>query len=419
MPLLPFRFGDLPRELRDRIYRELLCDFRPRPTSIAANALFALEPAKNDIHASILRTSKTVYAEAYDTMIKTNRFVKITASQNVPLGALLNGMRVRVVTPKKKAVDSFKSYVLGCHVGASRDIPIQREGPATELSRVYNVMVLHRDMDVFCSALMDGDVHCPGITRLLQITITVAPILSERQPSKHSPPLDDFFSVETQKSLLATFRTALRGFQYIRIEGHVEKSLARDVEGEIQQDLWSDPKQVLADFMAAKAKGSKLFQQGKKDEGSLEWADAALEIDKMVQSSSWEALVKRGGESFVSQLAEPYFLVRLNVAHVQIMSMSQRPGSAYFAGVMAEDNLNMAVKAIMKDYWMKVYRYRPSIQHLAKLRYRYALLLRLQAEPGTEDRASKYIESALQLQPGDPAIVKERDNIVAWVQRGF
>jgi hypothetical protein len=415
----PFRFGDLPREIRNKIYRELLCDFRPRPTSIDVNSMFKFELAKNDIHAAILRTSKAVYAEAYDTMIKNNRFVKITSLQNVPLGLLVNGLRVRVVTPKKKAVESFKGYVLGCQVGASRDIPIQQGGPSADLAKACHLMVLHRDMDVFCSALMDGDAHCPGITQLFQITITVAPILSVRQPSKHSPLLNDFFSVETQKTLLAPFRTALRGFKSVKIEGHADRNLAREVEDEIAQDRWSDPKQVLADFIAAKAKGLKLFHQGKKGEGSLEWADAALESDNMVQSSSWETLVKRGGEPFVSQLAELYFLVRLNVAHVQIMSMSQHPETAYFAGVMAQDNLNMAVKAIKKDYWMKGYKYQPSIQHLAKLHYRFALLLRLQAEPGTADHALRCIESALQLQPGDAAIVKERDDIVAWVQRGF
>jgi hypothetical protein len=415
----PFRFGDLPREIRNKIYRELLCDFRPRPTSIDVDSMFKFELAKNDIHAAILRTSKAVYAEAYDTMIKTNRFVKITSLQNVPLGLLVNGLRVRVVTPKKKAVESFKGYVLGCQVGASRDIPIQQGGPSADLAKACHLMVLHRDMDVFCSALMDGDAHCPGITKILQITMTVAPVLSERHPSRHSPLLIDFFSKQTQQTLLTPFRTTLRGFKSIKIQGHVDKGLARDVEDEIKQDRWSDPQQVLAHFIAAKAKGSKLFQQGKKGEGSIEWADAALETDNMVQSSSWETLVKRGGEAFISQLAELYFLVRLNVAHVQIMSMLQYPETAYLPGIMAQDNLNMAVKSMEKDYWMEGYKYRPSIQHQAKLGYRIALLLRLQAEPGAADRALRYIDSALQLQPGDAAIIKERDNIVAWVQRGF
>lgn len=68
---------------------------------------------------------------------------------------------------------------------------------------------------------------------------------------------------------------------------------------------------------------------------------------------------------------------------------------------------------------MEGYGHRPSVQHLAKLWYRFVLLMRLQAQPGTEGRALKFIDAALQLQPGDVAIIKERDNIVAWVQRGY
>lgn len=107
---------------------------------------------------------------------------------------------------------------------------------------------------------------------------------------------------------------------------------------------------MLADFVAAKAEGSRLFQQGKRGDGSIIWADAAVDIDKMVMSSSWGALVTRGGEPFVSQLAELYFLVRLNIAHIQIKSMLQGTSMSYFAGIMAEDALNMAVKSIKKNY---------------------------------------------------------------------
>lgn len=41
--------------------------------------MFDYELAKDHIDATTMRTSKTVYAEAYDTMVKTNRFVKITS----------------------------------------------------------------------------------------------------------------------------------------------------------------------------------------------------------------------------------------------------------------------------------------------------------------------------------------------------
>jgi hypothetical protein len=136
----------------------------------------------------------------------------------------------------------------------------------------------------------------------------------------------------------------------------------------------------------------------------------------MVESSSWSTLTKCGGEPFVSQLAELYFLVRLNILHGQIANIQKGTMPAKFAGIMGEDSLNLAVLSLKKGHWMEGYKYRPTLQHLAKLRYRFALLLRLQGEPGTAARALTYIDGALLSQPGDPAILKERDNIIAWMQ---
>ena len=281
-----------------------------------------------------------------------------------------------------------------------------------------SLMVLFRDLDSLCQTLTDGDVHTQGFSKHLQISITVAPILTEQQPTKDTPSLTDFFSETTQTTLLAPFRAQLRGYKSVIIQGYVNRDLAEAVREDMGRDRWSDFKQVLASFAAAKEEGSRLFQQRKTSEGCLIWQDAALDIEKMVQSSSWPALVHGGGKPFVTQLAELYFLVRLNVAHVKITAM-QSPRGAYYEAMMAEDSLAMASRSLRQDYWMSGYKFRPSDQHLAKLRYRFALAIRLQAEPDTTDRALRHIEGALRLQPGDAAIMKERDNILAWKRRGY
>jgi hypothetical protein len=54
---------------------------------------------------------------------------------------------------------------------------------------------------------------------------------------------------------------------------------------------------------------------------------------------------------------------------------------------------------------------------MTKLRYRYAIFFRLQGHPKDANRALTYIDSALRLAPGDAAIIKERDNILAWTQQ--
>ncbi|KAF2024732.1 hypothetical protein EK21DRAFT_117501 [Setomelanomma holmii] len=157
------------------------------------------------------------------------------------------------------------------------------------------------------------------------------------------------------------------------------------------------------DAETAKDKGSAFFKQSQKDNGCLVWRDLAVDIDKAFESSSWPRPVERGGKRFVSQLAELYFLVRLNIAQVQLSNMQTSDATFMFA-MMAEDSLDMAARALKRDHWILGFEVPPSIQHLAKLRYRLALLVRLQHESGTSDRALRHIDGALSLQPGDAGI---------------
>jgi hypothetical protein len=94
-------------------------------------------------------------------------------------------------------------------------------------------MILHRDMDTFCAALMDRDTFNPGFIAAVKISMTVAHILTGSQPTRYTPSFEDFFSNTTQKTLLAPFRTMLRGFKSVKIHGHVDEGLATAVQADI------------------------------------------------------------------------------------------------------------------------------------------------------------------------------------------
>jgi hypothetical protein len=409
-----FRFRDLPSEIRNKIYRELLCDFRPQPTTFDAGSMLEFAQALHKIDTTILRTSTAIYREAYDVMVKTNRFIKVTSVRGLPMRLLLNCIKVPIVSAEKSVVERFRGYVLAVDLGKKHP----SHDHENDFVQPCNLMILHRDLETFCLALTDGDAMHAGFSEELRISITVAPIVAEREATKYASPLDDFFSESTQKALLAPFTTHLRGYKGVKIQGYVDKALASSVREEMGRDRWSDPDEILASFTAAKQEGSRLFQQRKFDDASLAWQDAAVDIDKMLASSSWPKLVKRGGERFISQLVELYFLLRLNIGQVQITTIQTGPGSA-FAGVMGEDALNSAARSILKDHWMVGYKYRPSDKHKAKLLYRLALIKRLLDKTTTAEDALRYIDRALQLQPGDMAILQERNNIVAWLERGY
>ena len=187
-------------------------------------------------------------------------------------------------------------------------------------------------------------------------------------------------------------------------------ALAASVCQQLAQDQYSDPAAVIGKFSAEKEEGSRLFREKKPQDAVTCWLDACIDIDKLVESSSWPKLVRRGGVEFVSQLAPVYFLMQLNVAHVRVSTMS-----CFVAEQTAESALNFAVRSIGKKYWTKGYKYLPSVTHLAKLRYRYAIFYRLQGNPENAQRALGYINAALELQPGDAAIMKEKGNILDWM----
>ncbi|KAF1844857.1 uncharacterized protein K460DRAFT_286700 [Cucurbitaria berberidis CBS 394.84] len=411
----PFRFRDLPSEIRNKIYRNLLCEVSPAPTTVDTTDMFSLALIRHSIDSALLRTSTEIYHEAYAVLIKTNRFVKITVERGVPLRLLIKGLGVRVITENKALVERFKGYVLAVHLGRKTPSQVPEDHESAPLLKACNLMILHRDMEKFCEALTDGDAHTPGFSECIQISITVAPVLNEMPRERYTPSLEEFFSEKTQETLVAPFRKILRGYNAVTLNGHIADDLAKAVREDMGQEKWSDPRSVLEELLAAKQNGSRLFQERKFEEACLCWQDAVVDIEKIIQSSSWVTLVRRGGEPFFSQLAELYFLMRLNIAHIEIFAM-QKPGNIYFACLMAEDALKSATRSLKKGFWARGYKYQPSIKHLAKLWYRYALFLRLQGEPGTEEQALMHINKALRLQPDDAAILKEKQNILASMQ---
>jgi hypothetical protein len=110
-----FRFRDLPREIRDKIYRELLCNFRRRRPAegfMSPEETFEYTQANKGNEAAILRTNKDVYREAYDVMVKTNRFVRLTSARGLPIILLLQSIRVLSSHRTRPRLNNLKAMFL-------------------------------------------------------------------------------------------------------------------------------------------------------------------------------------------------------------------------------------------------------------------------------------------------------------------
>lgn len=110
-------------------------------------------------------------------------------------------------------------------------------------------------------------------------------------------------------------------------------------------------------------------------------------------------------------MAELYFLMKLNIAHVSLTGMEK---DEPWADITAEDAIKQANKSLTKGFWLPDFRWQPTDVHKAKLRYRHALFLRLEGDPQGIPSAVSAINTAHRLLPGDAAIAREREMILAW-----
>jgi hypothetical protein len=398
--LSSFRFGNLPGEIRNKVYHELLCDFKLRPNTCVDERL----PIEDALDGSILRTSKAIYYEAYDYMVKTNRFVQVTFIQGTFLSTIFSCLQVPTVWWGETEAMKFQGHVL--------EVDLKHRNPedvGETYPRQWTFMMRHRYMDKFCRALMDAYTSDPRFGENVQISIRMAPALDVVPQSMHSASFDAFFSDNVQRMILEPCKMILRGFRSLEMQDHIDEVLALAVQDDIMQDRWSDPKQILTELKAMKLEGKALFQQHKISQSVRAWMYTSFSIQTMFNSSSWPALSSYDDEQFIPQLAEIFFLVALNLAHLFLKDERVPVRTAAYFLLNANESLAM-------DHWKQRYQYQPSNQHLAKLEYRLAVVLRRQAVPGSQHRALEYIDNALQLQPQDKVLMEERDKIVAWTR---
>lgn len=132
-----FRFLDLPLEIRQRIYGELLCDFtfEPARASYHDSKLAQLmdQEKKHDInkatigiHTPILLASRAIHIEAYNVMIKCNQFIRVHAS-NLSLSQVLSRYKIPVVSNDQERISQFRGYVLDVSIHGS-DTYLNRSG---------------------------------------------------------------------------------------------------------------------------------------------------------------------------------------------------------------------------------------------------------------------------------------------------
>ncbi|KUJ23463.1 uncharacterized protein LY89DRAFT_183206 [Mollisia scopiformis] len=366
----PFPFLDLPREIRDKIYGELLTVAEPlHPTQKPTNSVE--EEANNrpktnrrrfNIETQILQTCHSIKAEAESILLKSNLYIKIRSRVLImECGHIMNRNFTLAVKLEPKYYRHFKSFVVSHVINLSK--PLQED-----LSTWCTYIILYRDLERFCSAIAKG---CPEHMRhrdLMSHIVTICDPSAGSLVPDHEP----FFSRGLQEKLMAPYRAALRDVPHFTIKGAIPQDLKFAAEQEIKRPFPLDPESVIREVEHLKAEGhlyfhsSRLFFHDPTGGASEYWNEALTKIQRVMQDDNCQGIRERGGLQFLNRLSALSFDLNSDKAQDYLLCM----GHAYTKRAMDKFGLKVSDSVFEAASTMNKFpgsTWRPTPQQMAEL----------------------------------------------------
>lgn len=408
LSLQPFRFLDLPGEIRNNIYDLLLCSWNDEleqdPYLISKlNKRCSSYPA-----TALLRTNKQIQAEASDYTVKRNQFVRVTC-RGFDIRKLFLGDRIPVVTTDARKASQFQSYLM--HMTLSKPAFT----PSTFQFAHFEILMLRSDLPRLCEQLDIESV-------MEDVNSTTNGHASVRAEIKLNYSFGQFFTLKIQERLLEPVALLLRGLPNMRILGPVDPTLAQAVIAQVAQPRWTDPDATLEEVCTGVDVGKRQWQQNNVYQAAESWAYALRTLERMRHSSSWHVLQTAGGEAFVNKTADLYFT--LHLLHAQFLQVDMASEAAAAAavhsplvqrnGATALQHLRKCETASARFAQHAAATWVPSRAQSAKMLFRHARCIRLMRDAPSRVKAVTLVEEAAALAPLDMAIRDERDLIDGW-----
>lgn len=406
-----FRFLALPYEIRNQIYSILLCTHPPADPRPSHRLQLDLRPfraeegsMKTSIGAgmNILLANRQVHAEAMDTLIRGNLFVRIVVKGVKFVKLVLEKHHFPVVP---LGIAEFSGHIMTYMIDWDK-----RSDPLC--GTTHSVLILRRDLDLFLSLIVrTGYRRIPCFAQCTRHTVTI------HDPFKMtlSPDYLDWES-RNHEHRLEPYRRKFRGFTNISFKGNISPSMARSLEGEIaQQEPAPDCWKTLREFRNLKDKGDTSFEAGDVLSSAEAYRTAIDGIRTLRMVQTWAALASSGGSEFVATMAELYWSLHL----AQLLNMTEylqdlqlHRGSHKDAVEQIEYVYGRAIDILMcanqMHHWFDTTIWRPDQPQVGKLYYRTAVVCRMCGETA---RARRLIKTAISSSPMDPLIRSEAARI--------
>ncbi|KAI2622085.1 hypothetical protein GGS21DRAFT_373714 [Xylaria nigripes] len=392
-----FRFMDLPPEIRDRIYQIIFCTWPPPKSTYDEKRQLAVVPTSlayvsQKIDIGLLLTNHQIYQDAMDVLTKGNLFVRVVF-RGLHVRSIMMPKQVPIVAEGMTVVDAFKGYVMSHQI----------EMPDTGIFPPHHMMILWRDLDLFCQALATcGNGTITG-TRSKHCVTVHNPFAETSTPN--------FLNLERQERLLQPYRKHLRGFVAFEVVGNVEASLAAAVSREVKRDPIQDPEELLQEMLQAKELGKRYFNQGNSNMASETWAKAALKLHKLVGSDVWPRMKAESVDDWSDKMTEIFFQLYSNLAANTLRVMRQKEADLELAGQYSGALYHAAQMASTASEVLQT-NWRPTPEQEANLCYRLASAHRIARD--SIEVAEHCINLAAQHLPNDVSIQQEKRSIAEW-----
>lgn len=404
LPVQPFRFLDLPGELRNSVYDVLLCSWNDE---IAYEPDFVGGLRKRSLSydaMALLRTNKQIHEEALDYMMRRNQFVRVTCRGLDADSLILTEELISAVTTNTRKVRRFDGYLM--HLTLSN--PSLPSG-AINLSE-HEIMMLRADLEPLCRQL---DIE----SAMIDANATTKDHVSVCVTVSFNPFHSDMFTPGVQHHLLEPIASHLRGITDLSISGPISSSTAEEVISQVTEPRWTDPKATLDSIRTGTDVGKRQWQRQDYCSASESWAYSMRTLERMRHSSSWLSLKATGGEDFVNSTADLYFTLNLlRAAFLQVDMGHDLPSRAMRErnGPIILHHLRKCETASARFAQHADATWTPSNEQASKMLFRQAKCLRIVRANRNVVQAVALIERAASLAPSDMVIRNEKDAIDAW-----
>lgn len=331
---------DLPPEIRNKVYANLLCSFGEQKEKTEAEGKHEgateIKPVGQLAQKAILLVNQQIHEEAKDVMLKQNQFVCIF-TRGVRILTLPVQVMMHTNTPVQDSiVKDFKGAVISYHIDS-----LHNEGPRSCCFNdpPYDFIILARDLDAFLRAFVGPDDDLPQL-----------PLGTEHRIVMHSPfealtDNKDHDLAKVQKTLLQPFQEHLHDFSHVSIKGTVDNKVAKSTLRAIADVSLPNPNTLIEVLTNLKNKGCDLFREEKTHEAKRTWHVAIFKLRRLQDSDLWEKMEEEFDRDIFGSLAQLYFTLCSNTAQYHLRETHAHSADGASEKVLVEfDSLNVNIQ---------------------------------------------------------------------------